>query len=1172
MQRRNLTAVVLLGALLAILPRPALGAEPELPRVFLDTTTYVASTGRTLAVAAGGDFQAALDAALPGDVITLEAGATFTGLFVLPNKPGSGWIIVRTSAPDSSLPPSGTRVDPSYSAVMPKLVAPSEFVMAVITAPGAHHFRFIGVEFKPAAGVFVQNLIGLGVTSPTDAMPHDLIIDRCYIHGDPVVGGRRGIVLNSSASAVIDSYLADFKEVGADSEAIMGWNGPGPFKIVNNYLEAASVNLAFGGGAPSIPDLVPADIEIRHNHFAKPLTWRIEDPSYVGTPWTVKILLELKNARRVLIDGNLFERNWEQGAYKGTAVVFTVRNEDGTAPWSTVEDVTFRNNIVRHAGSAIFMHGWDDNFPSQLTRRILIRNNLFDDISGTRWGGAGDLFHTNKGIEDLIIDHNTGFQEGAVLSAVGGGTAAVSTTAGSQATFTFTGTSISWIGFRGPQAGIARVSLDGIMTDIDTFATTEEVQAVVFTATGLTDGSHTLTIEVTGLKNAASTYTFIVVDAFDVTTSSSATTATRVEDTNPSIAYTAGWAQGDTNRPWSPTHTRFVYRNNLTLHGSGVTGAGTATGIDTLATYFRGYVFERNVLVGGNESIYPPNNFFPASIADVGFVDPSLGNYRLVSSSPYKNGGTDGTDIGADIDAMEAAMVTRFEETHPSVSYTAGWTENTGSRPWSGGTAALSTTAGAQATFTFTGTSVGWIGFRGPQTGIARVFLDGAFLAEVDTFSITEEVQTILFRATGLADAGHTLMIEVTGRKNAASTDTFIVVDAFDVPDAPRAQETDPSVTYTAGWTQDTESRPWSGGTAALSTTAGVRATFAFTGTSVSWIGFRGPQTGIARVFLDGGFVAEVDTFSTTEEVQAVVFTPTGLTDASHTLTIEVTGRKNAASTNTFIVVDAFDLPAQAVARAQETNSSIAYTAGWTQGDASRAWSGGTAAFSATASAQATFTLTGTSVSWIGFRGPQTGVARVFLDGAFAAEVDTFSTTEEPQAVLFSRTGLADASHTLTIEVTGLKNAASTDAFIVVDAFDAPSITRVQDTDPSVTYTVPWAHDKTSRAWSGGGAALSTLVGAQATFTFTGTSVSWIGFRGPQTGIARVSLDGVFVTEVDTFSTTEQVQAVVFTAGSLAGVRHTLTIEVTGRKNAASTDTFIVVDAFDVTSSSPTPP
>ena len=68
----------------------------------------------------------------------------------------------------------------------------------------------------------------------------------------------------------------------------------------------------------------------------------------------------------------------------------------------------------------------------------------------------------------------------------------------------------------------------------------------------------------------------------------------------------------------------------------------------------------------------------------------------------------------------QSAGPARFEETDPSVSYTVGWTQGDTSRTWSGGTAAFSTTPGAQATVTFTGTSIGWIGGRTPGTGIAR--------------------------------------------------------------------------------------------------------------------------------------------------------------------------------------------------------------------------------------------------------------------------------------------------------------------------------------------------------------------------------------------------------------------------------------------------------------------
>jgi hypothetical protein len=138
----------------------------------------------------------------------------------------------------------------------------------------------------------------------------------------------------------------------------------------------------FGGADPSIDGLVPADIVVKRNHFAKPLQWR-ETPGAKAT-WTVKNLFELKNARRVLVDGNLLEYNWP-AAQNGFAVLLTVRNQSGGAPWSVVEDVTFSNNVVRHVGAGVNILGSDDIHPSRQTRRIAITNNLFADV-----GGRGD--------------------------------------------------------------------------------------------------------------------------------------------------------------------------------------------------------------------------------------------------------------------------------------------------------------------------------------------------------------------------------------------------------------------------------------------------------------------------------------------------------------------------------------------------------------------------------------------------------------------------------------------------------------------------------------------------------------------------------------------------------------------------------------------------------------
>src|SRR5438445_5820152 len=360
--------VLLVAATPMLVPAPPAAqgttAPPALPSVFLDTT-YTPPTGAIIQVPAGGDFQAALNAAQPGDTIMLAAGATFTGPFTLPNKPGAGWIVVRTSAPDSALPLPGHRIGPSYAPVMPKLVVGSGFSSTILTVSGAHHYRFIGIEMHPTPGTFVINVIDLGSDETTvTALPNNIIFDRCFVHGDPTVGARRGIALNSASSAVIDSYVSDIKDT-IDSTAIWATNGSGPFVIWNNYLEASGENLMFGGQDSTIPNLVPADIAILGNHLAKPLSWRPGDPAYAGTQWSVKNLFELKNARRVLVDGNIFEYSWpdQPSGQDGFAIVFNPRNQSGGAPWSTVEDVTFTHNIVRHATKGVLILATDNIHP-----------------------------------------------------------------------------------------------------------------------------------------------------------------------------------------------------------------------------------------------------------------------------------------------------------------------------------------------------------------------------------------------------------------------------------------------------------------------------------------------------------------------------------------------------------------------------------------------------------------------------------------------------------------------------------------------------------------------------------------------------------------------------------------------------------------------------------------
>lgn len=368
-------------------------------------------------VAAGQSLQQTLNDALPGDTITLQAGATFTGSFVLPVKQGTGWITIQSSLMNA-LPQAGQRVDPSHAPLMPKLISPSN-TPALATASGAHHYRIVGIELASAPGKYSYQVVALGSNETSTAqLPYAIELDRVYIHGDPFVGGKRGIALNSRDTKILNSYISDFKSTYQDAQAICGWNGSGPYQITNNYLEASGENIMFGGATPTIPNLVPSDIIISRNHLFKPLSWRPGDPTYAGTAWMVKNIFELKNARRVTLDGNILENSWGPLQF-GTAVQLTVRTENGAVPWAVVEDVMVSNNIIKHVGFGVNIFGRDLNYDG--AQRITIRNNVFEDLDGVKWGGKGRFVQVLNGCRTVVIEHNTVFQTGdaAVYFALG---------------------------------------------------------------------------------------------------------------------------------------------------------------------------------------------------------------------------------------------------------------------------------------------------------------------------------------------------------------------------------------------------------------------------------------------------------------------------------------------------------------------------------------------------------------------------------------------------------------------------------------------------------------------------------------------------------------------------------------------------------------------------------
>jgi hypothetical protein len=358
---------------------------------------------RTITVGPKDSFQAALDAAQYGDVIVLQAGTAYIGSFTLPKKSGTGEIVIQSSR--ASELPENVRVSPKQSALFAK-VQTDNVEPVLKTAAGAHHYRFIGIEFSTSsASVKVYDLVRLGEgrreQKTPDAAPHHLVIDRCFIHGFDTQDVQRGISMNSGETTISNSYISDIHGVGYDTQAIASWNGPGPFHIINNYLEGAGENILFGGSDPASPEMIPSNIEIRGNYVFKPLSWKVGHPSYAGKHWTVKNSLELKNAKDVTIDGNIFENCWTDGQ-TGIPILFTVRNQDGTAPYSIIERVKFINNVVKGAEGGINLLGSDNEKPSAQSSDLMVDNNLFVDIRGP--------FLTMNGYEKVSFTHNTHFQ------------------------------------------------------------------------------------------------------------------------------------------------------------------------------------------------------------------------------------------------------------------------------------------------------------------------------------------------------------------------------------------------------------------------------------------------------------------------------------------------------------------------------------------------------------------------------------------------------------------------------------------------------------------------------------------------------------------------------------------------------------------------------------------
>jgi hypothetical protein len=354
-------------------------------------------------VPVGGDVQAAVDAAVAAKIPTEIRVAVQTikkHVVLRARAVDSPWITIRPDVAD----------DIFVMGVKPWVVPEKKLSMLVLQAPdnspvltaedGANHYKLFGIEVPPNPSVSMDLVvIGNAYATKVEQLPSYITFDHCYFHGDPTRGQFRGLQWHVANGIVTCCYFDDFFENGRQSQAIYATNGPGPYLIEKSYICAASENILFGGDDPRVPNLIPSKITIRGNYICKNLAWKTR----TDVQFNIANLLEFKLGRDVDVYDNVFQFNWP-GAQAGAGIVPTVRNQNATAPWSTIENLHFHHNVILDVnGPAVNSLGKDDQLNNTVVsvqgKNLVIDYNLFVRCRNG--------IQVNKGFEPTIIRHNT---------------------------------------------------------------------------------------------------------------------------------------------------------------------------------------------------------------------------------------------------------------------------------------------------------------------------------------------------------------------------------------------------------------------------------------------------------------------------------------------------------------------------------------------------------------------------------------------------------------------------------------------------------------------------------------------------------------------------------------------------------------------------------------------
>ncbi|MBP3965575.1 fibronectin type III domain-containing protein [Paenibacillus sp. DLE-14] len=433
----------------------------------------------------------------------------------------------------------------------------------------------------------------------------------------------------------------------------------------------------------------------------------------------------------------------------------------------------------------------------------------------------------------------------------------------------FNGTGIKLYGTKDAHHGIAAVSIDGgTEVDSDFYAGTRADNTLIWTSPTLAAGAHTLKVRVKGTKNASSAGYVVTADRVVIDTDTQAPTA-------PASLTSPSQTQTSINLAWSASTDNVGVTGYDVYRGSTLAGSTTNTSFSvTGLTAGTAYAFTVKAKDGA-------------------------GNVSAASSTLNVSTASAGSEVIVN-DATTGTGLNQFE-------YVGTWNTSTGAGTYNGDDH-YSQTTNSYYQVDFNGKQIKLYGSRDAHHGIAAVSIDGGAEVDVDFYAASRTDNTLLWTSSVLTSGTHTLKVRVKGTKNAGSSGYVVTADRVAVisETVVTTDDRDSAITYSGSWTLDN----WTGDyadTEKYSKTTNDYAQFTFTGNKIQVIGYKQHNLGKVGIYIDGALDSTVDLYTSgTGPQQTVLYEKSGLSSGAHTIKLVVTGTKNAASSDYYVVLDAF--------------------------------------------------------------------------------------------------------------------------------------------------------------------------------------------------------------------------------------------------------------------------